>query len=120
MRRQPNRPKRYNTKPKDFITRIKDGDVLYFYKSKEWSDKRREALMRDKQECQRCKGTFDKIEKTTLTTATEVHHIKSLKEFPEKCLELINLVSLCHDCHDIIEGRWVKHEKKTHLNDEQW
>jgi len=50
MRRQPNRPKRYNTKPKDFITRIKDGDVLYFYKSKEWSDKRREALMRDKQE----------------------------------------------------------------------
>ena len=90
MRKQPNRPKRYKTKPKDFVSRISNGDVLYFYKSKEWTDKRREALKRDKHECQRCNGNFDKIEVITLKTAEEVHHILGIKERPELCLQLSN------------------------------
>ena len=120
MRKQPNRAKRYNTKPKDFISRINNGELLYFYKSKEWKDKRIEALNRDKYECQRCKGKFDKIEEKTLTTAVEVHHILGIKERPELCLQLSNLVSLCHDCHDHVEGRWVNKPKKKQLTEENW
>lgn len=120
MRKQPNRPKRYKTKPKDFITRISNGDLLYFYKSKEWADQRVVALKRDKYECQRCSGNFDKVEIKTLRTAQEVHHILGIKERPELCLHLSNLVSLCHDCHDYIEGRWVNKPKKQHITDENW
>lgn len=120
MRKQPNRSKRYKTKQKDFITRIISGDVLYFYKSKEWVDKRLEALKRDKHECQRCNGKFDNIEVITLRTAKEVHHILGIRDRPELCLQLSNLVSLCHECHDYVEGRWANKPKKQHITDENW
>ncbi|KAF0226166.1 MAG: hypothetical protein FD179_997 [Erysipelotrichaceae bacterium] len=120
MRKQPNRPKRYKTKPKDFITRISNGDVLYFYKSIEWNDTRRDVLKRDKHECQRCNGNYDNIDIKTLRTAEEVHHILGIKERPELCLQLSNLVSLCHKCHDHIEGRWITKEKKESLTVEKW
>ncbi len=120
MRKQPNRAKRYNTKPKDFIKRITNGDVIYFYKSKEWADQRIEALKRDKYECQRCSGNFDSIAVKTLRTAEEVHHILGIKERPELCLQLSNLVSLCHECHDYIERRWANKPKKQHITEENW
>lgn len=120
MRKQPNRLKRYNTKPKDFITKITQGDVIYFYKSKEWIDKRKEALIRDKYECQRCNGNFNIIDKIKLTTAEHVHHILSIKERPELCLQLSNLVSLCRDCHNYIEGRWSNKPKKQYVTEENW
>ena len=126
MRRQPNRPKRYKTKPKDLIKSIRSGNVMAFYNSPEWKQMREDILKRDHWECQRCNGSFiteNPIEETSLSTATDVHHIKGLKEVPELCLSMTNLVSLCHECHDIAEGRLVKYlnkKKEQQITREMW
>ncbi len=121
MRKQPNRPKRYKTKPKDFAKAIEEGKVMQFYKSPQWIDLRKQALMRDKHECQRCNGKFCPAEQITLSEATEVHHIKGIKEYPELCLHLDNIVSLCHACHDHVEGRWVSNTSiKPQITREMW
>lgn len=127
MRKQPNRPKRYNKPKKDWPAFIRAGKVKDFYNSPEWQDERTAALRRDHFECQRCNGNFispiQEIEKVKLTTAIEVHHKQSLKEHPELCLVLDNLVSLCHECHDIVEGRLILylHNKRVKpVTEERW
>lgn len=105
---------------KTIVEIIAGGNLDRFYKSKEWLNKRAEALRRDNNECQKCKseGGFSKAEC--------VHHIKHLKEYPELALNLNNLVSLCNSCHnkehpekiERFRKKWLK--KKTIDIPERW
>lgn len=81
MRVQPNRSRRYNTRQRNFVNIINQGEIKKFYKSKHWRDIRLQALQRDKFECQKCNCSFGSNDEVQLTTATEVHHIKPIKEY---------------------------------------
>lgn len=96
---------------------IKTGQLIKFYKSKEWRQLRLIALQRDKYECQMCKknGKYHKAEC--------VHHIKEVKLFPWLALTLSNLMSLCNACHNKVHDRMGIHlqEKgKKFVNEERW
>lgn len=75
-----------------------------FYRSAIWLHKREEILVRDNQECQKCKrkGKYSK--------ADCVHHIKHLKDRPDLALVDSNLLSLCNCCHN------EEHPEKLHNN----
>lgn len=89
---------------KELLKAIMIGDVLKFYKSKEWKKKRKDIFKRDNNECQKCKakGKFRK--------AKCVHHIKHLRDNPELALEDENLICLCNICHN------EEHPEKLHSN----
>ena len=80
---------------KKHIDFINDGEVIKFYKSKEWRTKRAEILKRDNNECQDCKdlGLYSK--------ADCVHHLVHIKVNPYLGLTNNNLRSLCNNHHNL-------------------
>lgn len=67
---------------------------MKFYRTKEWRDKRSEALKRDCYVCQRCGAD-----------ATVVHHIVEVRQDYNKRLDIDNLESVCSSCHNKIHKR---------------
>ena len=104
--------------------RVKAGDVLAFYSTNKWKQKRRQILARDHNNCQRCLGKFDSQGTVKLRRARTVHHIVPLKENFSLALVDSNLVSLCFNCHEEIEGRaeWKTQfaKPKERLTEEKW
>lgn len=96
---------------------IHTGQLMKFYKSKQWKELRLIALRRDKFECQLCKakGKYHKAEC--------VHHLKEVKPFPHLALTLSNLQSLCNSCHNSVHDRMGIHLREQGLkfeNEERW
>lgn len=65
-----------------------------FYNTKQWKEKRKYIMHRDKYLCQECKK-YGKNKEAYL-----VHHIKEVEEYPELKLKNDNLVSVCNSCHN--------------------
>lgn len=88
-----------------------------FYKSNAWKQKRKEILIRDNYECQRCKA------QGKYTKATVVHHKKHYQEHKELGLVDSNLISLCDICHNLEHpeklGK-VNEKKKKEIHQERW
>lgn len=84
--------KRYNTN-----TRYND-KYMEFYHSKEWRNKRKQVLLRDKYLCQSClrKGYVNPVKKGQ---RFYVHHIVELKDDWDRRLDLDNLETVCAKCH---------------------
>lgn len=93
---------------------ILDEESNKFYKTYKWVKKRKEALLRDNNECQECKknGRYHKAEC--------VHHIKELKKYPELALDINNLTSLCNRCHNLIHEKHLSKAKPKFINEEKW
>ncbi|EWG08892.1 HNH endonuclease [Cytobacillus firmus] len=96
---------------------ITSGQLMKFYKSKEWKALRVEALERDNYECQMCKenGKYHKAEC--------VHHIKEVKPYPHLAMTLSNLKSLCNPCHNKVHDRigiHLQEQGKKFVNEERW
>ncbi|MGM9925178.1 MAG: HNH endonuclease [Bacillus sp. (in: firmicutes)] len=95
---------------------IQTGQLMKFYKCKEWMTLRLIALERDHNECQMCrdKGKYRK--------ADCVHHIKEVKDAPRLALTLDNLMSLCNTCHNEVHDRLsIAHNKQwKFMNEERW
>lgn len=89
-----------------------------FYWSKEWRKLRKEAIKRDKGECQHCKA------KGIYTKGTEIHHIKEVKDHPGLALELANLLTLCKECHNKVHDKGhnmnTLSNVTTFFNEERW
>lgn len=86
--------KHYNTN-----TRYgKDSKFMEFYHSKEWRNKRKQVLLRDKYLCQSClaKGIVNPVKKGQ---RFYVHHIIELKDDWSKRLDMDNLQTVCSQCH---------------------
>ncbi|MBP3951137.1 HNH endonuclease [Bacillus suaedae] len=98
------------------IQHIIEGNLLKFYKSKEWFQIRAEALRRDNYECQMCK------EKGKYHKAENVHHINEVKHRPDLSLTLDNLLCLCIRCHNDVHDRLDQQQKKKDkfINEERW
>ncbi|UOE96065.1 HNH endonuclease signature motif containing protein [Alkalihalobacillus sp. LMS39] len=98
----------------ELLAAIKIGNLMKFYKSKEWLSLRKKALKRDNYECQMCKskGSYHKAE--------NVHHIKEVKTHPELALSLNNLQCLCISCHNEIHDRLEETRKPKFMNEERW
>lgn len=99
----------------ELINAILSGDILKFYRSKEWIKKRKDIIKRDNNECIICKraGRYSQ--------AQAVHHIKHLREHPALALADDNLISICNPCHN------KEHPEKIHptasqgyTNTERW
>lgn len=90
----------------ELIIAIMSGNVLKFYKSKEWQTKRKEIIKRDR-ECIHCKqaGKY--------SHADTVHHIIHLRANPSLALVDTNLITLCKTCHD------KQHPEKLHPQESQ-
>jgi len=101
---------------KGLLRAIQRGDTRKFYKSKEWRHKRQDILLRDNNECQKCKrdGGYSKAE--------TVHHIKHLRNHPELALTDSNLESLCGTCHNEEHPEKLQTiaTKKKIIIDERW
>lgn len=100
---------------KKLLGYINSGNVIKFYKSKEWREKRAEIVKRDNNECQHCKarGKFSKVEC--------VHHKKHLRHYPMLALTSSNLVSLCNVCHNIEHPEKFNNNKVDKFeNEERW
>ena len=93
---------------------INKGELMRFYKSKEWFAVREKARVRDNYECQMCKyeGRYHRVE--------NVHHIKEVKTHPHLCLTLSNLMSLCISHHNEIHKRLDEQHAKKFTNIERW
>lgn len=86
-----------------------------FYKTYTWKQKRKEILVRDNFECQKCKSLG------SMRRATTVHHIKEYKFFPSLALTDENLISLCRDCHEEEHPDRLKNfEKQEPIHGERW
>lgn len=70
------------------------GDVMKFYKSKEWLEVRDKIRARDNYECQACK------KEGRVGPCDVVHHKKHLRTNPLLALRPSNLVCLCHMHHE--------------------
>ncbi len=91
------------------IKLINDNNIHAFYISKEWRQKSKEIIERDKGKCQNCKR------KGKVTNARQVHHVKYLRKFPELALIDSNLESICDACHN------EEHKKaKGIVTEERW
>ena len=100
---------------KGLIKAIKQGNVLKFYKSSYWLNKRKEILERDNNECQKCKS------KGLFSIAECVHHIKHLRDYPELALTDSNLISLCNVCHNEEHPEKLNNNtNKRFVNEERW
>lgn len=100
---------------RELLELIRVGDVEKFYKSTEWTNKRKDILKRDKKECQRCKtnGGFH--------IAECVHHIKHLRDRPDLALTDSNLISLCYTCHNEVHPEKLhRNDKPKYENEERW
>lgn len=98
---------------------IRTGQLMKFYKSKEWQSVREKALERDNYECQLCKenGKVTTIDDAKL----EVHHIKEVKTHPLLALSLSNLKTLCVSCHNEEHDRLKEFQvRKRFTNEERW
>lgn len=73
---------------------IKKGQVMKFYKSKEWIELRDQVRLEQHYECQKCK------EEGKVGPADVVHHIKPIRDFPLLALNKDNLLCLCHMHHE--------------------
>ena len=100
----------------NLVRKIKSGDELAFYYSKEWKDLRLKIIQRDNNECQQCKS------KGKQSRCEAVHHIKHLKDFPEIGLRPENLVCLCKSCHNEAHPEKLppKKKKKVTTLPERW
>jgi len=98
----------------ELISLITNGELMKFYKSKEWMILRLKALKRDNYECQLCKaaGRYHKAE--------NVHHMKEVKTHPNLSLTLNNLQCLCLKCHNEVHDRLESTRKNKYANDERW
>lgn len=89
---------------KDFLNwlmkLIREDKLIYFYKCKAWRTVRKEALIRDNYECQRCK------KKGKYSPARNVHHKEEVRKRPDLALELDNTESLCIRCHNEEHDRY--------------
>ena len=81
-----------NIQPEDNEAKKSDDWIRRFYNSVAWRKKRAYILLRDKYQCQHCKGK--------VTPANEVHHIKELRTHRHLALVDSNLISLCRPCHE--------------------
>ncbi|WLR44470.1 HNH endonuclease signature motif containing protein (plasmid) [Bacillus carboniphilus] len=93
---------------------FESGDLMKFYKSREWMKLRLVALRRDNYECQMCKdeGRYHKAE--------NVHHVKEVKDRPDLALDIDNLLCLCIKCHNLVHKRErIKREPKFWI-EEKW
>lgn len=95
---------------------IHNGKYYKFYKTKEWSNKRKQILERDHYECQKCRN------KGKYSNADCIHHIKHLKDYPMLALEDSNLISLCNQCHneEHPEKLYKNSSKRKLINEERW
>ena len=94
----------------------------HIYLTKEWRRKRKQTLIKDKYECQKCKA------KGMYSRATCVHHVKHLEGHPELALEDFytdehgrqhrQLLSLCDACHK--EEHKELYVAKPVLTPERW
>ncbi|TDX52151.1 HNH endonuclease [Orenia marismortui] len=103
--------------PKKLLKAIKAGNVRKFYKSSIWQAIRKQVLIRDNHECQKCK------EKGKFSKADCVHHIKHLREFPLLALVLSNLISLCNSCHNEEHPEKLKKYRagqEEYITEERW
>jgi 5-methylcytosine-specific restriction endonuclease McrA len=106
---------------------ILTGQLMKFYKSKEWKQLRLEAMKRANYECGHCKRmgkvtTRNTINKYGRKTKMDVNHIKPVRLYPHLALDLDNLEYLCVDCHNKADGKdqmLKKHEPKF-MNEERW
>ncbi|QJT71683.1 putative HNH endonuclease [Psychrobacillus phage Spoks] len=104
-----------HTIPDHLYKLIVTGQLINFYKSREWRDLRQIALRRDNYECliHKRKGKYHKAEC--------VHHIKEVKPHPHMALTLSNLMCLCNACHNEVHGRvGSQHKDKPFTNEERW
>lgn len=94
---------------------IKTGQLIKFYKSREWLDLRQLALRRDNYECQMHRA------KAKYHHAQCVHHLREVKPYPHLALTLDNLMSLCNVCHNEVHGRVGSQPRvKKFSNEERW
>ncbi|OCX40273.1 hypothetical protein KV46_10120 [Staphylococcus haemolyticus] len=96
---QRERNRQRNAKQYNAHTRYgKDSKYMEFYHSKEWRNKRKQVLLRDKYLCQSClrKGYVNPVKKGQ---RFYVHHIIELKDDWEKRLDMNNLETVCAECH---------------------
>ncbi|MDW0112217.1 HNH endonuclease [Sporosarcina saromensis] len=112
--------------PDHLMKLINSGQLIKFYKSKEWRELRKLAMKRDNYECQHCKlegkvTTRETINKHGRKTKMDVNHIKPVKLFPHLALSLSNTEYLCVYCHNIADGKdeMIKKEPKF-VNEERW
>lgn len=101
----------------ELIGYIYSGQLMKFYKSKEWKALRLKALKRDNNECQACKrlGKYKR--------AQCVHHLKEVKVVPTLSLTLSNLECLCNACHNKEHDRHeavMRDKGKRFMNEERW
>jgi 5-methylcytosine-specific restriction endonuclease McrA len=97
---------------------IQNNNIKAFYNSALWEHKRAEALERDNNECQKCKG------RGKYKRADCVHHEKHVKDRPDLALDLDNLTSLCNSCHDEEHPEKLYRSRnksnKKFINEERW
>lgn len=92
-----------------------DEEVNRFYKSYPWIKLRKQVILRDNNECQRCK------EHGKFSIGQCVHHKKELRKHPELALDIDNLITLCNTCHNSIHDRNEKRVKRRKFsNEERW
>jgi len=99
---------------KELVKLIQSGNLMKFYKGREWMSLRREALQRDNNECQQCKS------RGKYRRADCVHHIKEVKTHPALALTLDNLLCLCNTCHNEIHERLDKVKAPKFFSEERW
>lgn len=106
---------------------IRDGQIVKFYKSDDWTELRLDVLTEQHYECQRC------LEHGAYTRAEMVHHVNEVRKVPRLALSKFyidkdgkkqkNLLALCNKCHEIIHDRanTSPHKAaKRFTNEERW
>lgn len=73
----------------------KDPEAQRAVHTKRWQNTRREIIVADGGECQRCRIIFNRHESNDL----QVHHIKPRTQFPELTFVNDNLITLCRICN---------------------
>ncbi len=110
----------------EIIDCINSGNTYKIYKTKEWSQLKREVMKEFHFECANCKS------KGIITMAQTVHHVKHVKDYPHLAYSKYfigingekkrNLIPLCNNCHNEEHDRFKKKEKKIEkpLTEERW
>ena len=109
---------------KKLYNKVISGDVHYFYTSRTWRKKRTQTILRDNNECQRCKA-IGKVTVGTKEEPLQVHHKRHLKDRPDLAFVDNNLESLCATCHnkehpEKLEKLIGEKKKKGFENEERW
>lgn len=106
---------------------IRTGQLMKFYKCKEWQALRQLAIERAFHECEHCKNKGKVTTRNTLTRhgkkmKMDVNHKKPVKEFPHLALTLDNLEYLCVICHNIADEKdeKIRGGKPKFVNEERW